>query len=70
LKCKDVMEPGGKDSKSVSKLSVSEDAIIETVAEAVLNESKPVPVKNDAGKTVGVLNRKSIVHVLFGKEAH
>ena len=70
LKCKDVMENVGKNSKGASKLSVPENAIIETVAEQVLNESKPVPVINEAGKTVGVLNRKSIIHVLFGKEAH
>jgi glycine betaine/proline transport system ATP-binding protein len=68
LKCRDVMEslsPGAE----TSDLKVSKDAIIETVAEAVLNESKPVPVVDKDGKTIGVLNRKSIIHVLFGKGA-
>ncbi len=68
LKCSDIMEKQDKSAKA-SSLTVPDDAIIETVAEAVLNESKPVSVVNDKGKTVGVLNRKSIIHVLFGKDA-
>ncbi len=69
LKCKDVMEKPETNSKKVSGLTVPHDAVIETVAEAVLNEAKSVPVVNDNGKTIGVLNRKSIIHVLFGKDA-
>ena len=69
LKCKDVMEKVVGDKTKTSNLSVQGDSIIETVAEAVLNEAKPVPVINDKGKTIGVLNRKSIIHVLFGKDA-
>jgi len=68
LKCSDVMEKQDKDAKA-SSLTVPADAIIETVAEAILNETKPVSVVNEKGKTVGVLNRKSIIHVLFGKDA-
>ena len=68
LKCSDIMEKQDKSAKA-SILTVPADAIIETVAEAVLNETKPVSVVNDKGKTVGVLNRKSIIHVLFGKDA-
>ena len=67
LRCESVMEKAPKDVK-LSSMTVSKDAIIETVAEAVLNESKPVAVINDKGKTVGVLNRKSIIHILFGKD--
>ncbi len=67
LKCKDVMEKAGKESK-VSSIRVSKDAVIETVAEAVLNEQKPVPVVDDDDKMVGVLNSKSIIHILFGKD--
>ena len=68
LKCSDIMEKQDKTAKA-SSLTVPADAIIETVAEAVLNESQPVSVVNEKGKTVGVLNRKSIIHVLFGKDA-
>ena len=70
LKCKDVMENADKSSKKKSNLTVPADAIIETVAEGVLNESNPVPVIDDKGKTIGVLNSKSIIHVLFGEDAH
>lgn len=69
LKCEDVMENQDKEAKT-STITVPAEAIIETVAEAVLNESKPVTVVNKKGKTVGVLNRKSIIHVLFGENAH
>ncbi|MGB0504857.1 MAG: quaternary amine ABC transporter ATP-binding protein [Pikeienuella sp.] len=68
LKCGDVMEemsPGAQ----ISEIRVPHNAIIETVAEAVLNETLPVPVVDEDGQTVGVLNRKSIIHVLFGKDA-
>lgn len=68
LKCSDVMEKQDKNAKA-SSLTVDADAIIETVAEAILNEAKPVSVVNEKGKTVGVLNRKSIIHVLFGKDS-
>lgn len=67
LRCESVMEKASRDAK-LSKLRVSKDAIIETVAESVLNETRPVPVVNDQDKVVGVLNRKSIIHILFGKD--
>ena len=67
LRCESVMEKAPKDAK-LSDLRVSKDAIIETVAEGILNETKPVPVVNDKDKMVGVLNRKNIIHILFGKD--
>jgi glycine betaine/proline transport system ATP-binding protein len=67
LRCESIMEKFDKAAK-LSNLTVPKDAIIETVAEAVLNEAKPVAVIDDKGKTVGVLNRKSIIHILFGKD--
>ncbi len=70
LKCSDVMEKEDKNTKKMSSIKVPANAIIETVAEEVLNESKPVPVVDETGKTVGVLNRTSIIHVLFGKHEH
>lgn len=68
LTCGDVMEEAG-DGVDIGELTLSRDAIIETVAEAVLNEPKPIGVVDDAGQTVGVLNRASIVHILFGKSS-
>lgn len=70
LKCADVMEKLDKKTTKLSSIKVPGNAIIETVAEEVLNESKPVPVVDDDGKTIGVLNRTSIIHVLFGKDEH
>ena len=66
LTCGNVMEMVGETS-DISELKVSEDAIIETVVEAVLNEPKPVAVIDEHGQMVGALNRKSIIHILFGK---
>ena len=50
----------------MSKLKVSKDAIIETVAEAVLSEVKPVPVIDSQNNIIGVLNCSTIIHILFG----
>ncbi len=66
LTCANIMDEVGADS-DFSEIRVPGDAIIETVAEAVLNEPKAVAVVDDIGGIVGVLHRKSIVHVLFGK---
>ena len=66
LICENVMEKLG-DASDLSELRVSKDAIIETVAEAVLNEPKPVAVVGDDNETIGVLNSKTIIHALFGK---
>lgn len=56
-------------STDMSSLKISEDAIIETVAEAVLNETKPVPVIDKNDKLVGALNCKTIIHMLFGEKS-
>ena len=65
LKIEAVMDPYKGDEK-LSSLQVSKDAIIETVAEEVLSQQKPVAVLNNKGKIVGVLNCSTILHVLFG----
>jgi len=65
LKIKSVMDPFDP-SEEVSDLKVSQDAIIETVAEEVLNNDKAVTVVDSAGKIVGALHASHIVHVLFG----
>ncbi|MDB0065231.1 ATP-binding cassette domain-containing protein [Oceanospirillaceae bacterium] len=43
-------------TESMSDLKVQKDAIIETVAEVILNSSKPVTVIDELGHTVGVIN--------------
>lgn len=67
LTCKNLMEPlaAGTDT---SDLTVQQNVLIETVAEAVLNETKPVPVVDGDNTVVGALTRQHIVEVLFGKE--
>jgi glycine betaine/proline transport system ATP-binding protein len=66
LRCRDVMEKP-KNKTGLSSISVASDAIIKTVAETVLNEEKSVPVIGENGAVVGVLNKKTIIHLLFGK---
>ena len=68
LKIKSVMEPVG-DEKDFSDLRVSEDAIIETVAEAVLGDPKSVPVLNANDDIVGVVHSSKVIHVLFGENS-
>jgi len=67
LTCGNVMEEIGSDA-DFSDLKVPHNAVIETVAEAVLNDPNPVAVIDDNNQTIGVLHRKSIIHILFGKE--
>jgi len=47
-------------------LSVSKDAILETVAEKVLSAGSPVAVIDGNGNTVGSIDAPTIVSVLFG----
>ena len=54
-------------SEELGDLRVSKDAIIETVAEAVLNEQKPIAVVDENDKIVGVVHNSKVIHVLFGK---
>jgi glycine betaine/proline transport system ATP-binding protein len=65
LKIESVMDPVD-DKAELSDLKVSKDAIIETVAEEVLSQQKPVAVLDDDGKTIGLLNCSTILHILFG----
>ncbi len=67
LTCGNVMDEIGTES-DFSEVRVPKDAVIETVAEAVLNEPKAVAVIDDNDNMVGVLHRKSIIHILFGKD--
>jgi glycine betaine/proline transport system ATP-binding protein len=65
LKIKSVMDPYDP-GEEVSDLKVSQDAIIETVAEDILSSDKPVAVVDSAGEIVGALHASHIIHVLFG----
>ncbi len=68
LKIESVMDAvqGGE---SVSDLKVSRDAVIETVAEAVLTAGKPVSVVDETGQVVGQVHASRVVQVLFGGRA-
>jgi len=68
LKIQSVMDPVG-DETDLSDLRISQDAIIETVAEAVLNEQKTVAVVDENDKVVGLLHSSKVIHVLFGESA-
>jgi glycine betaine/proline transport system ATP-binding protein len=67
LTCKNVMDEVGGET-DLSELTVPHDAVIETIAEAVLNDPKAVAVVDDDNETIGLLHRKSIIHLLFGSD--
>ena len=65
LKIESVMDTLAS-NEALSDLKVSKDAIIETVAEEVLGQEKPVAVIDSNKKVVGVLHRSHVIKVLFG----
>ncbi len=67
LKVSSVMEPFDKTEK-ISKLRVSGDAIIETVAESILSEQNAVTVVDGDDKVIGSIHAKHMLHILFGKD--
>ena len=68
LKIESVMDPVDT-SEVLSDLKVSKDAIIETVAEAVLGQEKPVAVIDADNNVVGAVHASKVIHVLFGSRA-
>jgi glycine betaine/proline transport system ATP-binding protein len=50
----------------VSDLKVAKGAVIETVAESVLNSAKPVSVIDESGHVVGTVHASTVISVLFG----
>ena len=68
LKIESVMEPINS-SEHIGDLRVSKDVIIETVAEAVLNESKAVSVVDADDRVVGILHPSKVIRVLFGGQS-
>jgi len=65
LKIESVMEPMS-DNKNLSDLKVSKDAIIETVAEKILSQEKPVTVIDSNKKVIGIVKPSKVVHTVFG----
>jgi len=65
LKIETVMEPIS-DNKNLSDLKVSKDAIIETVAEKILSQEKPVTVIDSNKKVVGIVKPSKVIHTVFG----
>ena len=56
------------EAEEVADIKINKDAIIETVAEAVLNERKPISVVDDNNNIVGTLHASHVINVLFGKQ--
>jgi len=65
LKIETVMEPMS-DNKNLSDLKVSKDAIIETVAEKILSQEKPVTDIDSNKKVVGIVKPSKVIHTVFG----
>jgi len=65
LKIETVMEPMS-DDKNLSDLKVSKDAIIETVAEKILSQEKPVAVIDSNKKVIGIVKPSKVIHTVFG----
>ncbi len=68
LKIESVMDPVNPADR-VSDFQVSKDAIIETVAEAVLTAGYPVPVVDSSGEIVGTVHAAKVVKMLFGNRS-
>ena len=65
LKIEAVMDPIS-DDQNLSDLIVSQDVIIEEVAEQILSQEKPVKVIDSNKKTVGIVKPSKIIHTVFG----
>ncbi len=53
----------------VSDIKVPRDALIESVAESVLNANTPVSVIDEAGEVVGTVHQSKVVKLLFGSKS-
>ena len=67
LKIKSVMDPIG-DQTEFSDLTVSGDAIIETVAESILSEQSPVRVLDKNDNVIGSVHCTKMIHILFSHD--
>lgn len=68
LKIESVMDPVDS-SEQLSDLKISKDAMIETVAEKILNQKKPGAVIDSNNKIVGTVHASKVIHILFGGKA-
>ena len=68
LKVEAVMDPYNPD-EDFSNHEVQKDAIIETVAETILNARRTVKVVDETGQPVGSLHASKVVNMLFGGHA-
>ena len=66
LKIEAVMDPI-TDEQNLSNFKVSKDAIIETVAEKILGQEKPIVVIDSDQKIVGIVKPAKVIHVVFGE---
>ncbi len=69
LKIESVMDPVDS-AEEFGDLKVSKDTIIETVAEAILSQDKPVAVVDADDTVVGSLHASHVIKVLFGGGSH
>jgi len=67
LKIEAVMDPI-TDEQNISDFKVSKDAIIETVAEKILGQEKPIAVTDSNQQIVGIVKPAKIIHVVFGED--
>ena len=65
LKVSSLMDQAIK-NEALSNLTVAENSLIESVAEKVLLENKPVAVLNKRKDVVGILRQEKILNVVFG----
>lgn len=65
LTVESVMDPPDE-SEQKSDLKVPVDAIVDSVAEQILGEEKPVAVVDSSGQMVGTLHSSHVIKVLFG----
>ena len=66
LKIEAVMDPI-TDEQNLSDFKVSKDAIIETVAEKILGQEKPIAVTDSNQQIVGIVKPAKVIHVVFGE---
>jgi len=66
LKIEAVMDPI-TDEQNLSDFKVSKDAIIETVAEKILGQEKPIAVTDSNQQIVGIIKPAKVIHVVFGE---
>tara|TARA_B100000780_G_scaffold103335_1_gene72301 strand:+ start:758 stop:1816 length:1059 start_codon:yes stop_codon:yes gene_type:complete len=65
LKIEAIMDPVDN-SEKLSNIKVFKDVIIETVAEKILNQDKPVAVIDTNNVVIGVVRPSKIINIVFG----